>query len=268
MPNERTWFYITYCSKTFSCKVGIRYVCLFCAIQEVANAGLEEKEDDDYDELNHRSDSFKSRSDQSEFLLLFDKGAPESSPDSSKQSPSSSSSSSSSSFKSLSIARWSSSESEIPSSEDIESLFGFSKIEVPLKLVNPAFLVFSRAWTTKGTQWRWFVQPVGKPTYSVPPVLCFVSWDRRCLADEMYFSSALIEYIRQPFSKFGPEMPTNIIFNTISKIDMLTFSPWSDGTESRRLEKLSLMWSLRFLSSALWWARLSACYCWTVNYQI
>lgn len=38
-----------------------------------------------------------------------------------------------------------------------------------------------------------------------------------------------------------------------------TFSPCSDGTESRRLWKLSLMWSLRLRSSALWCARLSAC---------
>lgn len=41
-------------------------------------------------------------------------------------------------------------------------------------------------------------------------------------------------------------------------VNKLTFSPWSDGTESRKLWKLSLMWSLRFRSSALWWARLSA----------
>lgn len=31
----------------------------------------------------------------------------------------------------------------------------------------------------------------------------------------------------------------------------LTFSPWREGTESRRLWKLSLMWSLRLRSSAL-----------------
>lgn len=38
-----------------------------------------------------------------------------------------------------------------------------------------------------------------------------------------------------------------------------TFSPCREGTESRRLWKLSLMWSLRLRSSALWCARLSAC---------
>lgn len=38
-----------------------------------------------------------------------------------------------------------------------------------------------------------------------------------------------------------------------------TFSPCRAGTESRRLWKLSLMWSLRLRSSALWCARLSAC---------
>lgn len=40
---------------------------------------------------------------------------------------------------------------------------------------------------------------------------------------------------------------------------VLTFSPCRAGTESRRLWKLSLMWSLRLRSSALWCARLSAC---------
>ena len=39
----------------------------------------------------------------------------------------------------------------------------------------------------------------------------------------------------------------------------LTFSPCKDGTESRKEQKESLMWSRRFLSSALWWARFSAC---------
>lgn len=39
----------------------------------------------------------------------------------------------------------------------------------------------------------------------------------------------------------------------------LTFSPCREGTESRRLWKLSLMWSRRLRSRALWWARLSAC---------
>jgi hypothetical protein len=38
----------------------------------------------------------------------------------------------------------------------------------------------------------------------------------------------------------------------------VTFSPCNDGTESLRLWKLSLMWSRRFLSNALWWARFSA----------
>lgn len=42
----------------------------------------------------------------------------------------------------------------------------------------------------------------------------------------------------------------------------LTFSPCREGTESRRLWKLSLMWSRRLRSSALWWARLSACEGW------
>lgn len=40
---------------------------------------------------------------------------------------------------------------------------------------------------------------------------------------------------------------------------ILTFSPCRAGTESRRLWKLSFMWSLRLRSSALWCARLSAC---------
>lgn len=40
---------------------------------------------------------------------------------------------------------------------------------------------------------------------------------------------------------------------------LLTFSPCNEGTESRKLWKLSLMWSLRLRSSALWCARLSAC---------
>lgn len=44
-----------------------------------------------------------------------------------------------------------------------------------------------------------------------------------------------------------------------SSLSKLTFSPWRDGTESRRLWKLSLMWSLRLRSSALWCALLSAC---------
>lgn len=39
----------------------------------------------------------------------------------------------------------------------------------------------------------------------------------------------------------------------------LTFSPCNAGTESRKPWKLSLMWSLRLRSSALWCARLSAC---------
>lgn len=38
----------------------------------------------------------------------------------------------------------------------------------------------------------------------------------------------------------------------------LAFSPWRDGIESRRWAKLSLIWSLLFLSKALWWALLSA----------
>lgn len=36
-----------------------------------------------------------------------------------------------------------------------------------------------------------------------------------------------------------------------SALHKLTFSPWREGTESRRLWKLSLMWSLRLRSSAL-----------------
>lgn len=40
---------------------------------------------------------------------------------------------------------------------------------------------------------------------------------------------------------------------------ILTFSPCKAGTESRKPWKLSLMWSLRLRSSALWCARLSAC---------
>lgn len=36
-----------------------------------------------------------------------------------------------------------------------------------------------------------------------------------------------------------------------STLHKLTFSPWSEGTESRRLWKLSLMWSLRLRSNAL-----------------
>lgn len=40
-----------------------------------------------------------------------------------------------------------------------------------------------------------------------------------------------------------------------------TFSPWRDGTASRKLVKLSLMWSLRFRSRALWCARFSAWEC-------
>lgn len=39
---------------------------------------------------------------------------------------------------------------------------------------------------------------------------------------------------------------------------LATFSPCKAGTTSLRLEKLSLIWSLRFLSNALWWARFSA----------
>lgn len=41
-----------------------------------------------------------------------------------------------------------------------------------------------------------------------------------------------------------------------------TFSPCNEGTESRKPWKLSLMWSLRLRSSALWCARLSACKGW------
>ena len=40
---------------------------------------------------------------------------------------------------------------------------------------------------------------------------------------------------------------------------LLTFSPCKAGTESRKLWKLSLMWSRRLRSRALWCARLSAC---------
>lgn len=39
---------------------------------------------------------------------------------------------------------------------------------------------------------------------------------------------------------------------------LTTFSLCSAGTESLRLEKLSLMWSLRLRSNALWCARFSA----------
>lgn len=39
---------------------------------------------------------------------------------------------------------------------------------------------------------------------------------------------------------------------------LTTFSPCSDGTESRNEVKLSFMWSLRFRSNALWCARFSA----------
>jgi hypothetical protein len=42
-------------------------------------------------------------------------------------------------------------------------------------------------------------------------------------------------------------------------VNLTTFSPCNAGTDSRRLVKLSLMWSLRFLSNALWCARFSAC---------
>lgn len=43
----------------------------------------------------------------------------------------------------------------------------------------------------------------------------------------------------------------------VSRLTLL--SPASDGTDSRSELKLSLMWSRRLRSSALWWARFSAC---------
>lgn len=39
---------------------------------------------------------------------------------------------------------------------------------------------------------------------------------------------------------------------------LAAFSPCKDGTDSLSEVKLSFMWSRRFLSSALWWARFSA----------
>lgn len=53
-----------------------------------------------------------------------------------------------------------------------------------------------------------------------------------------------------------------MIFNlslTLNKLSLTTFSPCNAGTESLKDVKLSLIWSLRFLSKALWCALFSAC---------
>lgn len=57
----------------------------------------------------------------------------------------------------------------------------------------------------------------------------------------------------------SPRRHTAFFFPVLQISVILTFSPCKAGTESLKPWKLSLMWSLRLRSSALWCARLSAC---------
>ena len=57
----------------------------------------------------------------------------------------------------------------------------------------------------------------------------------------------------------GPAKSPLVLDVDSGEPSLLTFSPCKAGTESRKLWKLSLMWSRRLRSRALWCARLSAC---------
>lgn len=107
---------------------------------------------------------------------------------------------------------------------------------------------FSASWTGY-TQWLCQESVLGKPEKQAKGSLF------ACLqSDETHQGSSSVNTDHHHRPCF---IPSSLLALQISFL--LTFSPCKAGTESRKPWKLSLMWSLRLRSSALWCARLSAC---------